>query len=232
MIKKILTINLLFATVINIFSQEVRMSDDVTIITREMASPTENIEAKEAYNNGTALLRQNNFSEAEKYFLLAVELDDKYVDAMDHLGIVYRNLGRYEEAERWYLRSIEINPYNLVPYINLAVVYRFQGRYEDSRQTYLKAQKIDPEDPEPYFGIGMLYQLVGQYSISIVFLQEAIARYNNTLLLCGTLYNQAYNFYCMEEYEDALKYYKLALLGYPDNEDIKNRIDEIENMLN
>ena len=197
-----------------------------------MAAPTENIKAREAYDNGTSLLRQNKFSEAEEYLLLAVELDDKFVDAMDHLGIVYRNLGRYEEAERWYLRSIEINPNNLVPYINLALVYRFQGRYEDSRQTYLKAQRIDPEDPEPYFGIGMLYQLVGQYSISIVFLQEAIARYKNTLLLCGALYNQAYNFYYMEEYEEALKYFKLALLGYPDNEDIKNKIDEIENMLN
>jgi len=214
-----------------IFSEEVRFLDDSTVITLEMVSPTENIEAREAYNNGTALLRQNNFSEAEGYFLKAIELDNKFVDAMDHLGIVYRNLRRYEEAEEWYLRSIEINPNNLVPYINLGIVYRYQGRYEDARQIYLKAQRINPDDPEPYFGIGVLYQLVEQYRISIEFINIAIQKYNNTLLLCNAFYVQGNNFYYMKEYEEALKYYKVAILGFPDNDNIRNKIIEIENML-
>jgi len=224
-----------FLTVIGtgIFSEDIRLSDDSTIITREMVSPTENIEAREAYNNGTALLRQNNFSEAEGYFLRAIELDNEFIDAMDHLGIVYRNLGRYDEAEKWYLRSIGINPNNLVPYINLAIVYRFQGRYEDARQIYLRAQRIDPDDPEPYFGIGVLYQLVSQYRVSVDFINIAIQKYTerNSILICNAYYAQGNNYYYLEVYEEALKYYKVALFCYPDNNDIQNRINEIENKL-
>ena len=214
-----------------VFSEEVRFSDDSIVIEKEMVSPTESNEAGELYDHGTELLRQNNFSEAEKYFLRAIELDNEFVDAMDHLGIVYRNLRRYDDAEKWYLRSIEINPHNLVPYINLGVVYRYQGRYEDARQIYLKAQKIDPDDPEPYYGIGVLYQLVEQYRVSIDFINIAIQKYSNTILLCSAFYVQGNNFYYMEEYGEALKYYKAALLSFPDNNDIRNRINEIENML-
>ena len=218
----------------NLFSQEPRILEDSTIITNEMVSPTNIIEAMDAYNNGTNLLRQNNYKEAEEYFLKAIELDNKFVDAMDHLGIVYRNLNRYEDAEIWYLRSIELNANNLTPYINLGIVYRLQGRNEDARQIYLRAQKIDPSDPEPYFGIGVLYQLVGQYNISIDFIKIAIGIYSereSVLLLCGAMYVQGNNYYYLEEYEEALKYYKVALLAYPDNNEIQSKIIEIEENL-
>ena len=36
-------------------------------------------------------------------------------------------------------------------------------------------------------------------------------------------------YYYMKEYEEALKYFKIALLAYPDNNDIQNKILEIEN---
>jgi tetratricopeptide (TPR) repeat protein len=199
-----------------------------------MVSPTNNEEARIAYNTGTALMRQNNFTEAENYFLRAIEIDNGFVDAMDHLGIVCRNLGKYEEAEKWYLRSIEINPNNRTPYINLAIVYRFQGRYEDARQSYLKLQRIDPSDPESYFGIGVLYQLVGQYRISIDFIKIAIGIYSekeSVLLLCNAMYIQGNNYYGIEEYEEALKYYKIALMGYPNNNEILNKISELKNKL-
>ena len=233
--KNVIMIHLfVFVVFSNLFSQEPRILEDATVITNEMVSTTNIPEAMEAYNIGTNLLKQNNYKEAEEYFLKAIELDIKFVDAMDHLGIVYRNLNRYEDAEIWYLRSIEMNSNNLTPYINLGIVYRLQGRIEDARQIYLRAQKIDPSDPEPYFGIGVLYQLVGQYSISIDFIKIAIGIYSerkSVLLLCGAMYVQGNNYYYLEEYEEALKYYKVALLGYPDNNEIQNKIIEIEENL-
>jgi len=216
---------------LNIFSQDIRRSEDTTFITYEMISPTENKDAIDAYNKGTGLLRQNKFEEAEKYFLTAIELDNKYIDAIDHLGLVYRHMEKYEDSERMYLLSIEINPDNIVPYINLAMVYRLQGRYEDARQSYLKAQKIDPDDPEPYFGIGVLYQLVEMYETSIIFINIAIQKYyeKESILICDAYYIQGNNYYYMDNYNDALKYYKVALIYYPDNTAIQNKINEIEN---
>ena len=232
--KKLLTfviMQILF--VIIIFPDDFREAVDSIIITREMVSPTENSNAMEAYNTGNSLMRQNKFKEAEEYYILAIDLDENYVDAMDQLGIVYRHLEKYQESEYWYLKSISINSNNIVPYINLALVYRLQGRYEDARQTYLKAQKIDQDDPEPYFGIGMLYQIVGQYDLSIDFMSIAIQKYKekNSMLICSAFYAQGNNYNYKEELDEALKYYKLALLGYPDNEEINIKIKEIESML-
>jgi tetratricopeptide (TPR) repeat protein len=229
---------LILFTILNIFlfslfPEEITILDDSTRITREMVSPTESKEAMEAYNIGTNLLRERKFSEAEAYLLKAIELDTGYVDAMDHLGLVYRNLEKYGEAEKWYLKSIEINPNNLVPYINLGMVYRLQGRYEDSRQIYLRAQRIDPNDPEPYFGIGILFQLVEQYEVSINFMDIAMQKYNerNSVLLFNAIYAQGNNYYYIRKYEDALRFFKAASTYYTDNIIIQNRILEIENIL-
>jgi tetratricopeptide (TPR) repeat protein len=200
---------ILFITIstFNIFSEDIRRSEDTTIITLEMVSPTEIIEAMEAYNKGTNLLRQNKFEEAEIYFLAAIELDNKYVDAIDHLGLVYRHMKKYEDSEKMYLLSIEINPNNSVPYINLAVVYRLQGRYEDAKQLYLRAQKIDTDDPEPYFGIGVLYQIVERYETSIDFINIAIQKYieKESILVCDAYYIQGNNYYYLERFDEALK---------------------------
>jgi tetratricopeptide (TPR) repeat protein len=233
--KKYLFTIILFITIStqNIFSEDIIRSEDTTFITKEMVSPTENKEAMEAYNKGTYLLRQNRFEEAEKYFFKAIELDNKYVDAIDHLGLVYRHMKKYEDSEKMYLLSIEINPNNTVPYINLAIVYRLQGRYEDARQSYLKAQKIDTNDPEPYFGIGVLYQIVGMYEMSMSFINIAIQKYIdiNSNLICDAYYVQGNNYYFIDEFDTALKYYKAALIYYPNDKEIQKRISEIEDRL-
>jgi tetratricopeptide (TPR) repeat protein len=94
--------------------------------------------------NGTFNIYSENLRKVEQYLLKAIELDPNYVDAIDRLGLAYRNQK---------ICGVGIMPNNTVPYINLAIVYRFQGRLEDARQTYLKAIKIDENYPYSYYGI-------------------------------------------------------------------------------
>ncbi|MCL2092875.1 MAG: tetratricopeptide repeat protein [Treponema sp.] len=222
---------LFFGTILS--AQDVTFTEGATRITRDMASPTENLEAMEAYNRGTELYRQNSFTEAEPYLLKAIELDSNYVDAMDHLGLVYRNLNRYDEAEYWYLRSIETNPDNIVPYLNLGVLYRFQGMLEDARLIYLRARDLDPQDPEPYFGIGMVYQMAGLYEVSIEFINLAMSIYyeRESLLTFNAFYAQGLNYYFLDQYQEALGYFRAALIGHPQNTRIHELIMELEEIL-
>jgi Flp pilus assembly protein TadD len=196
-----------------LFSEDFVRLDDTTLITKDMVSPTDNAEARDAYNQGTSLMNQNQYKEAERYFLMAIELDNKYAAAMDHLGFVYRRLERYEEAKKMYLLSIETNSNNIVPYINLAVVYQLQDRSEDARQAYLKAQNVDENDPEPYYGIGALYQMVGQYDMSIAFMDFAIQKYaeKESYLIGDAFYIQGDNYFYKQEYAETLEYYNAAL---------------------
>jgi tetratricopeptide (TPR) repeat protein len=226
---------ILTGMVLNVYPEDIRTTDSSTVITRSMVSPSKNAEAAAAYNKANEFMRNNNFDEAEKYFLIALELDPEFVDAMDHLGFVYRNQKRYEDAEKMYLKSIAINQSNTAPYINLAIVYRYQGRLEDAKQIYLKTIEIDKDEPEAYYGIGALYHLVKQYETSINFINIAIQKYyekDSPLLMCQAYYFQGYNYYNLNNYEEALKCYKVALLGYPDDEKLNDLIAEIEIILN
>ena len=52
---------------------------------------------------------KNQLQEAEPLLRKAIELDPKYCDAMDNLGVVLRRLGNIEQAIEWYKRSIQAN---------------------------------------------------------------------------------------------------------------------------
>ena len=202
-----------------------------TIDPVEMASPTENGKAREAYNIGTEFMRQNRLVEAEKYLKEAIDLEPEFVDAMDHLGILYRRQNRLEEAEEIYLRSIGLNDKNKVPFLNLAVVYRIQGRLNDALGLYRKVVEINQNDPEGYYGIGELFFIVGNYEVSMPFFDRALELYIslNSSLVYDVYYYKGMIHFRKNEFDEALKYLEEAKIGNPNNEAIERTINEIKN---
>jgi len=67
-----------------------------------------------AYNNlgYIALVYEDNYEEAVKYFSKAVELDPFYDQAWCNRGIAYYYLGEWQKARADYLQARKINPYN------------------------------------------------------------------------------------------------------------------------
>ena len=197
----------------------------------EMVSPTENEDARRAYNLGTFYLTENRLAEAEKLLKEAIDLDPVFVDAMDHLGIVYRRQNRLDEAEKIYLKSIELNDKNKVPFINLAVVYQIQGRLNDAFNLYTHVVQILPDDPEGYYGIGELYYMTNNYENSLLFFDKAIELYirKNSPYVYDAFYYKGMIYYEMNKLDEALKYLEEAQKGNPNNETLKRTIDEIRN---
>lgn len=194
-----------------------------------MAAPTKNEEAMLAYNLGTQLLRENRLAEAERYLSEAVNLDPLFVDAMDHLGMVYRRQNRLLEAEKIYLRSIEINNENKVPYQNLAVVYRMQNRLNDAFELYRIIIQLDQDDPEGYYGIGELFYIAGDFENAIMFFDRTIELYINlnSPYVYDAFFYKGMIYYLMNEYDEALIYLEEARKGLPNNTTIENTINEI-----
>ena len=199
----------------------------------DMVRPTENEQAMYAYNLGTQLMRQNRLEEAEKLLEEAISLDPEFVDAIDHLGIVYRRQNRLDEAERMYLRSIELNKENAVPFINLAVIYRIQGKLNDAFQLYRHVAQIQPNNPEGYYGIGEIFYLIENFENAMMFFDAAIELYNrvNSPTVYDAYYYKGMIYYYTEKFEEALIYLEEAVKGNPDNETLKNTINEIKNKL-
>jgi tetratricopeptide (TPR) repeat protein len=196
-----------------------------------MVAPTRNEQAMIAYKQGTEFMYANKLDEAENLLKEAIDLDPLFVDAMDHLGRVYRMQNRLSEAEEIYLKSIEINDRNLVPYQNLAVVYRLQNRLNDAFELYRKMIDIDADNPEPYYGMGELFYIVGDYENSLLLFDKALELYFklNSSLVYDVFYYKGMIYFALGNYDEALRYLEEAKKGNPDNKSLQNTIDEIRN---
>ncbi|MCL2129367.1 MAG: tetratricopeptide repeat protein [Treponema sp.] len=201
----------------------------ITIDPTTMVRPTENRDAMIVYNMGTYAMSQNLLQQAELLLLKAIELDTEFIDAMDHLGIVYRRQSRYKEAEEMYLKSIGLNDNNKVPYINLAVIYGLQGKLNDALELYKKVIEIDHNDPEGYFGVGSINYIIKDYDASITFLSiaEDLYKKNNSPFITSVYYYKGLISYNLGNFDDALWYLEEARKGNLNNETIERTINDI-----
>jgi tetratricopeptide (TPR) repeat protein len=108
------------------------------------------------YNKATNII-YSDANLAAEYYLKAIKIEPKFVQAIDNLGKVYRILEKYDLAEKYYKKSIEIFPNGSTSHQNLAVVYDRQGRYNKEVDEYKKVIEINSKDPEGYFGLAKTY---------------------------------------------------------------------------
>ena len=103
-----------------------------------------------------ALVKENQFEEAEVSCRKAIELEPNLVKTHYNLGLVISKLGRLEEAEAIYKKAIELEPDNSELYYNLALTLQNSGKLEKSRTIYKKALKLDSSDKRIKIGYGRL----------------------------------------------------------------------------
>lgn len=117
--------------------------------------------------------------------------------ALNNLGVLYMELGRYAEAElplrrALAMREIEFgsnHPMFARTLQNLALVYMELGRYAESESLHLRALAIcegacAPNDPDALFGqtgLGVLYRMTGRYAEAEPLLARVLALREATL---------------------------------------------------
>jgi NACHT domain/Tetratricopeptide repeat len=94
--------------------------------------------------------------EAEKYYLLAIEKG--YIDALNNLGLLYKNQGKEKEAEKYYLLAIEKGDIGALN--NLAALYKNQGKEKEAEKYYLLA--IEKGDINALHNLSLLYFIINK----------------------------------------------------------------------
>ena len=83
---------------------------------------------RERYRTRASYHRQAaNPDSAAYYYELLIRLEPDNSAAINNLGDLYEDLGRYEEALAMYRRSLDINPESVIPYYNLMSAARTLG---------------------------------------------------------------------------------------------------------
>jgi tetratricopeptide (TPR) repeat protein len=93
------------------------------------------------------LLYDREFAEAEREFLLALELNPRYVQARDWYALFYLQLavGRFEEGIAQAKLALESDPLSGYANAILGMTYVNAGRYTEALQLCERAHELDPD---------------------------------------------------------------------------------------
>jgi tetratricopeptide (TPR) repeat protein len=114
------------------------------------------------------------WTESEREFKRAIELNPNYATAFHWYSDLLRNTGRYDEAALMIKRAKELDPLSSVINSNLSVIYLIQKDYDASIENTLKIIELDPTFPGAYQVLGHAYLKKGRTTEAIANLEKAV----------------------------------------------------------
>jgi tetratricopeptide (TPR) repeat protein len=98
--------------------------------------------ARAVARDGATWLTEGNFEAARKRFLEALEVDPRFPEALNGVGVTYRMRNDLPAALEWYKKALAVDPDFGDAYYNLACVYALQGR-KDMALRYLQIAALN-----------------------------------------------------------------------------------------
>ncbi|MEQ8188737.1 MAG: tetratricopeptide repeat protein [Candidatus Eremiobacterota bacterium] len=110
-------------------------------------------------NQAYYFLSLNLLDEAEEVCLKILELDDKNLTALDHLGFIKYFKNEFQEGLTFCNKSIEISPEHAYGHKGKGLHLVKLGRLEEGIDFLKKAIKLDPDFIDPYYDLSLtLYE--------------------------------------------------------------------------
>jgi tetratricopeptide (TPR) repeat protein len=117
------------------------------------------IDSKNEYiKKGNSYRYKKIYSEAERMYKKAIDLNRGEVDGYEGLGWLYLEEKRTKEAEKMFKKAIEMDPGNASAYEGLGLLCWADKRYQEAEQVYKKGIAVNPRSDEIYPALGLLYR--------------------------------------------------------------------------
>ena len=113
---------------------------------------------------GNSLAKNLQFEEANKYYNLALVIDENYHDALVGLGVVNFQRANYPECESLFKRALAQKPSSSIVLTNLANTYSVQGRHSEALPLWDKALKFNPKNPQALMNRGLTTLGMGKFA--------------------------------------------------------------------
>jgi tetratricopeptide (TPR) repeat protein len=181
-------------------------------------------EIKQRFEDDLVLARQ---------YIIDEEAKEDGNEYQGYMGVAntLRALGKYEEAEQAYLDMIERFPEDELTFHNLGVLYEDMRQYLDAARAYSTSIVKKPEELIAHTKLADLYikNSSEPSKAKEVYLKALEATNNHPEML------KAFASY-LENVEknlpQALLYWQEVLKAYPDNQAVKERVEELEKKIN
>ena len=174
---------------------------------------------------GSVLERQERYQEALDVLYRSVEIDTTSIAPYITIGFIYDETDRFDMAESTYQDALNIDPENPTVLNNYAYLLAARGiRLDEALTMSEKVMEIDPENSSYLDTIGWIYYKQGNPAQALEYLLKAleITDEDNAELFdhIGDVY------FDLDEYSNAQNYWKRALNIEPDNQTIKDKLDQ------
>jgi adenylate cyclase len=114
-----------------------------------------------------------NWSESEKAFKQAIELNPGYAVTYQSYGRILGFAGRFDEAIKQLEKAKELDPLSPIIVAYIGQVYIFAKEYEKADDHLQQALKVHPNHPLILHNIGELYIAQGRYAEAIAPLKQS-----------------------------------------------------------
>lgn len=215
--------NLKFQEIRNLISGN-KLDDAKNLLNKLESIDKENIDF---YNlSGLLSLKMNQFEDANRFYLIALELDNGNDEANFNLAILNYKLRKYFEAEKLFNHLIKKHPSNPIFYYNLGIVKLDKKEFTLSIDLFSKACILDNNFYNARHHLAEAYEGINDFNNAIINYHKAqsinINRFNNTLNNLGNIFLKLKNYKSAEQYfieslnyigDKSLVYNNLAVLN-------------------
>ncbi len=166
-------------------------------------------------NLGMALLRLNEFEEAESYLRRSLEIFPLNPKAFRNLGEALKGQERYEESLKWFGVAARVEPGEPLNHAGMGTVFFQLERYPEAISSMKRALELHPDfstAPRIHALIGQAFRKMGHHG-------EANKHFDLSVKLAmeanppdlGVLFSRAEDLRGRKLYEESLKWYRLAI---------------------
>ncbi|MGE5304342.1 MAG: tetratricopeptide repeat protein [Alphaproteobacteria bacterium] len=124
------------------------------------------------YNLGVEL-ESTSTHEAEKAYLMAIEIDPRMANAHLNLGKLYHDDNELKKAEAHYRAAGTNAPKDPAPRFNLGVLMEDLQRPLDAVRAYREAIHLDPAFADAHYNLGLLCESLGKKTEALAHLRSA-----------------------------------------------------------
>ncbi|MFW5729901.1 MAG: tetratricopeptide repeat protein, partial [Spirochaetota bacterium] len=112
---------------------------------------------------GSIRTAQGRMGDAESAFRRALGLERRNVEALNNLGVLYRQKGDLTRATKALEYAARLRPDRADIHYNMGNVHKVAGNEDRARESYERAVAADPDFAQAHNNLGTLYQQIGDH---------------------------------------------------------------------
>lgn len=178
----------MFAWLENIFDVVKNLNNSVNKYQKDTI--IQSLPALTYVNRAKKLIEQNEFDEAEKILMEALELPQKDALVYKYLGVIYEKTGKNDLAVENYQISADINPQDKNIWQRLGFCLVTVGKFEQAEKSFENSNKIQAGVSETFAGWGMALMKQEKFSEAREKFTQAVKlnKYNfSAVFLCAVV---------------------------------------------